>query len=77
MEMVRESNPELAARIEELGPVVAAYNLLMEAKEVGLMINADTLDVETVRLVYLMKMKMQKTNESKAKSQSQVMRRGR
>jgi len=66
MTSIRASNKVLAERIDSLVPVLNAYNMITEATEIGLTINADCLDVETVRLVYLLKTKIREREEKKS-----------
>lgn len=78
LSLIRKSDPKLASQIDSLSIILKTYNLLFEAKELGLSIDASTLDVETIHLVYLLKEKLQarqaKADSSKSKG---VKRRGR
>ena len=76
MDMIKQNMPDLATEIEQLEPILRAYNLLMEAKEIGLVVNATELDVETVRLVYLLKTKIRERDDAKAPSKQGAMGRG-
>lgn len=68
MDQVRQNNPELAAEIDGLSYVVRTHNLLHEAKELGLSVPVDCVDVETMQLVYLLRSKLKEREEKRTKA---------
>lgn len=65
MDGIRQNTPELAQSIDSLSFALRAFNMITEAKEIGLTVDVSALDAETVHLVYLIKQKLKAREERK------------
>lgn len=77
MEMIRQKNPALARDIDSITPAMRIHNMLVECKEIGVHVDASSLDAETVHLVYLIKRALSDREQKKAAVTKGVTRRGR
>jgi len=65
MEMIRQGNPKRAVEIESYGYLLRVHNMIVEAKSLGLTINAEMFDVETISALAFVKLELEKRASKK------------
>jgi len=65
LEMVRQSNPDLAKKVDGMTHVLKVHNLLVEAESLGLTVDARCVDIETAGLVSVMRTELAKRKPKK------------
>jgi len=69
-DQIKKANPKLIQTIDSLGFVLKLNNLLAECEELGITISSDKLDIETIKLCYILRKNLKELNKSKEEKKS-------